>query len=666
MKTIDEIESVFDAKKDNPEPLRKDPPLFTFYRIGPCYMSYKYPVDTKVIKEEILNPNGIIGPSYYKKYDRKHCSCFVKFLKDYNSSWFNEMVHKEAYDHLVEDLLLLAEKHQKYGAYSLLGSLMSNSRKSREYYKKAAEYGNAEGMTAYGIYLYLDHKTEEGWKWVLKGAEAGDELAMLLTALSYHYGTLSERDLDKAVRYYRMIINDERENDWRFFAYINLGTMYIDANYFHTALRFFKKAEKLKNKAMKVLKDMGDMRLLENLDSCKRLLEFPLEERRKRTILQHHANNLDHLFCSGRKAPEPYVSVEELRNAEPWRPDDINEIDPSDIEEHKNKEVTVTRKTSRNTYEDFVFYKIPVQLRSDDIFGNQKELIFLEKNVHLELNQYIQNNIAYLKSVFRQNGYVFVYLPAHSVDDDDRADCIGSYINEYNVWDKPEEFNWGPPHGHEKNRMESDYWSAIFSEEEIPADCAGFLHYIPQSNNVDQKKKLFDYIFFPYRPGTDWEKAFNCFLDYVGNLPYVKVNDRKLPLGVSLRIDEKCNIFVMDNDEKIAEVKMPVLSKVLYFTFLQHPKGFSIKNLVDYKSELLDWYRKMSNRKDMEKSIDDLIDPTKNSANEKISRIRKAFEDALRRYSDNVDKFVPTGKKGEKYAVNFDRNRIRYELKIES
>jgi hypothetical protein len=74
----------------------------------------------------------------------------------------------------------------------------------------------------------------------------------------------------------------------------------------------------------------------------------------------------------------------------------------------------------------------------------------------------------------------------------------------------------------------------------------------------------------------------------------------------------------------------------------------------------------MSNRKDMDKSIDDLIDPTKNSANEKISRIRKAFEDALRRYSDNVDKFVPTGKKGEKYAVNFDRNRIRYELKVES
>ena len=74
----------------------------------------------------------------------------------------------------------------------------------------------------------------------------------------------------------------------------------------------------------------------------------------------------------------------------------------------------------------------------------------------------------------------------------------------------------------------------------------------------------------------------------------------------------------------------------------------------------MEWYRKMSSRKDIEKSINDLIDPTKNSANEKISRIKKAFEDALRRYSDNIDKFVPTGKKGEKYSVKFDRNRIRF------
>lgn len=660
MKIVEEIKSVINIKKDNPECLRKDPPLFTFYRIGPYYMSYQYPVDGKVIEEEILNPDGIIGPSYYEKYDEENSSSSVENLKDYSNSWFTEDIHKEIHDHLVEDLALLAEKHHKYGAYTLLGSLMSNNHKSMEYFRKAAEHGNAAGMTAYGIYLYLAHKIEAGWEWVVKGAEAGNDIAMLITALSYHYGTLSERDLNKAASYYRKMIKDENENDWRFFAYINLGTMYIDANYFHTALRLFEEAEKWKDGVMGRLKDMGDMQLLENLNSCRRLLKYPLEERRMRAVLQHHANNLEPIFCSGRTAPKAYVDVESLRNAESWQPDDVGEIDPLDLEEHRNKK-TNTRKTSVKSHEDFVFCKIPVELRSDNIFGNQKELIFLEKNVHLELNQYIQNNIAYLKSMFRKNGYVFVYLPAHSVDAYDETDCIGSYLDEYNIWNgKNDTFSLGPSLGHEKNRTESAYWKAIFCEDEIPADCAGFLHYIPQSDNRNQEKKLYDYILFPYRPETDWEKAFNCFLDHVATLPYINVNDSKLPLGVSLLIDEKYNIFMMDNDEKIAEIKMPVLSKVLYFVFLQHPDGFSLKNLVDYKEELLEWYRKMSSRKDIEKSINDLIDPTKNSANEKISRIKKAFEDALRRYSDNIDKFVPTGKKGEKYSVKFDRNRIRF------
>ena len=133
---------------------------------------------------------------------------------------------------------------------------------------------------------------------------------------------------------------------------------------------------------------------------------------------------------------------------------------------------------------------------------------------------------------------------------------------------------------------------------------------------------------------------------------------KKLPLGVTVTIDEKYNIFLTDNESKIAEIKMPVLSKVLYFVFLNHTAGFTMKNLIDYKDELLDWYKKLSNRKNIDKSIDDMVNPTNNSANEKISRIRKAFEEALKGYADNIDKFVPVGKKGEKYAVTFDRNRV--------
>lgn len=62
-----------------------------------------------------------------------------------------------------------------------------------------------------------------------------------------------------------------------------------------------------------------------------------------------------------------------------------------------------------------------------------------------------------------------------------------------------------------------------------------------------------------------------------------------------------------------------------------------------------------------EQSIDDLVDSTKNSANEKISRIRNIFEKTLEGYQCDVDMFVPIGKKGEKYRIPLDRSCIRWE-----
>jgi hypothetical protein len=116
-----------------------------------------------------------------------------------------------------------------------------------------------------------------------------------------------------------------------------------------------------------------------------------------------------------------------------------------------------------------------------------------------------------------------------------------------------------------------------------------------------------------------------------------------------------------DDGTPIAEVKMPALPKALYFVFLNHPEGFPLKHLIDYREELLSWYRKLSNRYNLDKSIDDLTDPTKNSANEKISRIGKAFRDAVENCDDSIDVFIPIGSKGEVYAIHVDRERIRWE-----
>ena len=66
----------------------------------------------------------------------------------------------------------------------------------------------------------------------------------------------------------------------------------------------------------------------------------------------------------------------------------------------------------------------------------------------------------------------------------------------------------------------------------------------------------------------------------------------------------------------------------------------------------------MSNRSCNEKSIDDLVNPIKNSANEKLSRIKKAIEVSFSTYEGDPYPFVPTGSKGEKYRVRIEPSDV--------
>jgi hypothetical protein len=140
-----------------------------------------------------------------------------------------------------------------------------------------------------------------------------------------------------------------------------------------------------------------------------------------------------------------------------------------------------------------------------------------------------------------------------------------------------------------------------------------------------------------------------------------KYQAQQNPKELRLKIDEQYRIFVeYDDGTPIAEVKMPALPKALYFVFLNHPEGFPLKHLIDYREELLTWYRKLSNRNNIDKSIDDLTDPTNNSANEKISRIGKAFRDSIEDCDDFIGTFIPIGSKGEVYSVQLPRGRVHW------
>lgn len=76
------------------------------------------------------------------------------------------------------------------------------------------------------------------------------------------------------------------------------------------------------------------------------------------------------------------------------------------------------------------------------------------------------------------------------------------------------------------------------------------------------------------------------------------------------------------------EIKLEPLVKAVYLLFLNHPEGLMFKDLPGYREELTEIYLRLKPNgltDKVQKSIEDVTDPTKNSINEKCARIRGAF-----------------------------------------
>jgi hypothetical protein len=76
------------------------------------------------------------------------------------------------------------------------------------------------------------------------------------------------------------------------------------------------------------------------------------------------------------------------------------------------------------------------------------------------------------------------------------------------------------------------------------------------------------------------------------------------------------------------EVELSHLTKSVYFLFLKHPEGISLKELVNYRKELITIYTSVSNQLDhdkMTKSIDDVINLETKAIYTHLSRIKSAF-----------------------------------------
>lgn len=139
----------------------------------------------------------------------------------------------------------------------------------------------------------------------------------------------------------------------------------------------------------------------------------------------------------------------------------------------------------------------------------------------------------------------------------------------------------------------------------------------------------------------------------------LNIADNKTKLS-PLIIDTNFRIFLPDYGN--IEIEMSPLPKTLYLFFLKQPNGIMLHDLVDHKKELLAIYNKITNSSEpteIIKRIDDMVDMTNNSINEKCSRIKEAFvskiDDSLAQH------YYVNGKRGAPKKVSIPSNLIVFK-----
>jgi hypothetical protein len=107
-------------------------------------------------------------------------------------------------------------------------------------------------------------------------------------------------------------------------------------------------------------------------------------------------------------------------------------------------------------------------------------------------------------------------------------------------------------------------------------------------------------------------------------------------------------------------VRLRPLEKILYLLFLRHPDGLHMADLPDFRSEMQQDYSRIMNKgtsDDLRKRIEDLTSPLSNSASEKISRIKRSFEETIGR--ELSAHYIIKGDVGDKKKISLNRMLVQ-------
>lgn len=345
------------------------------------------------------------------------------------------------------------------------------------------------------------------------------------------------------------------------------------------------------------------------------------------------------------------------------------------------------------------------------------EIFYLENEYDEKANEFIRQNIDYIRQLFATRGLTFVYLPEVKVSKE-RVRAMAEYYNpsgdnDYTAAEEPESL---------RSDMLLDYMLKPENRKDIKNGFAWFAG-VSEHNGL-RPKYIVNYITFvgaealehpkevlaeilpelcennifggglfstvtideeEQRDDPDWNFGNDDLLDDNTKKELQEIKDKldKVRLqGISEAIISrytrpypKLSRMVITSDFRIIlpdyknmEIKMEPLVKAVYIFFLRHPEGVMFKELPEHREELEYIYRAVkSKRNDIDRRVESgqspvispsvtaLTDPTSNSINEKCTRIKEAFVSHFHEYTA-INYFVSGGR--------FDKKIVRLPHKL--